>query len=104
MAEDIEEKSTGGFDIPRYLGIVRRRHMQFLIPLLFGWLVVWGISWVLPSRYRSSTLILYNDPKGNASPDEKVERMRHEIEIDLVRDPENRVTSFNVAYSSRDPR
>src|ERR1700675_1926784 len=62
MAEDIEEKSTGGFDIPRYLGIVRRRHMQFLIPLLFGWLVVWGISWVLPSRYRSSTLILVEQP------------------------------------------
>jgi polysaccharide biosynthesis transport protein len=49
-------------------------------------------------------LNLYADPKGNASPDEKVERMRREIEIDLVRDPENRVTSFNVSYSSHDPR
>jgi polysaccharide chain length determinant protein (PEP-CTERM system associated) len=149
MAEDLEEKNSGGFDIPRYLGIVRRRHMHFLIPLLLGWLAVWGTSWVLPSRYRSSTLILveqptmpkayvtpnvnddlqdrlqsitqqilsrtsllhiidqlnlYADPNGHASPDEKVERMRREIEIDLVRDPENRVTSFNVSYSSHDPR
>ena len=35
--------------------------------------------------------------------DDKVERMRKEIEIELVRDPQNRVTSFNVYYSSRDP-
>ena len=149
MAEDLEEKSAGGFDLARYLGLVRRRHMQFLIPLLLGWIAVWGVSWVLPARYRSTTLILveqptmpkayvtpnvnddlqdrlqsitqqilsrtrllhiidqlnlYADPNGHATPDEKVERMRREIEIDLVRDPENRVTSFNVAYSSHDPR
>jgi succinoglycan biosynthesis transport protein ExoP len=36
--------------------------MQFLIPLLLGWLVVWGASWFLPSRYRSSTLILVEQP------------------------------------------
>jgi polysaccharide biosynthesis transport protein len=42
--------------------MVRRRHMQFLIPLLAGWLLVWGASWVLPSRYRSGTLILVEQP------------------------------------------
>jgi succinoglycan biosynthesis transport protein ExoP len=62
MVDDLEEKSSEGFDLQHYLGIVRRRHMQFLIPLLLGWLVVWGASWVLPSRYRSGTLILVEQP------------------------------------------
>jgi polysaccharide chain length determinant protein (PEP-CTERM system associated) len=62
MAEDLEEQSHAGFDLPRYVGLVRRRHMQFLIPLLAGWLIVWGASWVLPSRYRSGTLILVEQP------------------------------------------
>ena len=62
MAEDLEEQSHAGFDLPHYLGVVQRRHMQFLIPLLVGWLMVWGASWVLPSRYRSGTLILVEQP------------------------------------------
>src|ERR1017187_10744293 len=62
MAEDLEEQSHAGFDLPHYVGLVRRRHMQFLIPLLLGWLIVWGASWVLPSRYRSGTLILVEQP------------------------------------------
>src|SRR3984957_5273923 len=62
MAEDLEEQSHAGFDLPHYVGLVRRRHMQFLIPLLAGWLLVWGASWVLPSRYRSGTLILVEQP------------------------------------------
>jgi polysaccharide biosynthesis transport protein len=148
MVADLEEKNSEGFDLQRYLGIIRRRHMQFLIPLLLGWLVVWGASWVLPSRYRSGTLILveqptmpkdyvtpnvnddlqdrlrsitqqilsrtrllhiidqlslYTDSHGHLSPDDKVERMRKEIEIELVRDAENRVSAFNVSYSSHDP-
>src|ERR1700691_3277806 len=62
MAEDLEERNPAGFDLPHYLGIVRRRHMQFLIPLLLGWLIVWGASWILPPRYRSGTLILVEQP------------------------------------------
>ncbi|MGA8214124.1 MAG: XrtA system polysaccharide chain length determinant [Candidatus Sulfotelmatobacter sp.] len=149
MVEDLEEQKSDGFDLPRYLGMVRRRHMQFLIPLLLGWLAVWGASWVLPSRYRSGTLILveqptmpkdyvtpnvnddlqdrlrsitqqilsrtrllhiidqlnlYADAHGRLTPDDKVERMRKDIEIELVRDGEGRVSSFNVYYSSRDPQ
>ncbi len=148
MAEDLEEKNPGGFDLPHYLGMVRRRHMQFLVPLLLGWIMVWGASWVLPSRYRSSTLILveqptmpkdyvtpnvnddvqdrlrsitqqilsrtrllhiidqlnlYADEHGRLTADDKVERMRKDIgEIELVRDAEGRVSSFNVSYSSHD--
>jgi succinoglycan biosynthesis transport protein ExoP len=149
MAEDFEEKKSDGFDLPHYLGIVRRRHMQFLVPLLLGWLAVWGASWVLPSRYRSGTLILveqptmpkdyvtpnvnddlqdrlrsitqqilsrtrllhiidqlnlYADSHGRLTPDDKVERMRKDIEIELVRDGEGRVSAFNVYYSSHNPQ
>ena len=62
MVDNLDENSSEGFDLQRYLGIVRRRHLQFLIPLLLGWAVVWGASWVLPPRYQSSTLILVEHP------------------------------------------
>ena len=38
------------------------------------------------------------------SPDQKVEVMRKDIGIELVRDARNQITAFNVSYSSRDPR
>jgi polysaccharide chain length determinant protein (PEP-CTERM system associated) len=144
MAEDLEdEKSGAGFDLPLYLGIVRRRHMQFLIPLLAGWVLIWGASWVLPARFKSSTLILVEQPTmpkdyvtpnvtdnlqdrlqsitqqilsrtrllhiidqlnlypGHSTPDDKVERMRKDIEIELVRDGD-RVNAFNVSYVAKD--
>jgi polysaccharide chain length determinant protein (PEP-CTERM system associated) len=62
MVEALEEQELERLDIWRLFGIVRRRHLQFLIPLFLGWLVVWGISWVLPQRYKSSTLILVEQP------------------------------------------
>ena len=62
MAEMLEEQELERPDIRRCLGIVRRRHLQFLIPLFLGWLVVWGASWVLPPRYKSSTTILVEQP------------------------------------------
>jgi polysaccharide biosynthesis transport protein len=62
MVDDLEEKSSEGIDLQRYLGIVRRRHLQFLIPLFVGWALVWGVSWVLPPRYLSTTLILVEQP------------------------------------------
>jgi len=147
MVDDLEEKSSEGLDLQRYLGVVRRRHMQFLIPLFLGWAVVWGASWVLPPRYQSSTLILveqptmpkdyvtpnvnddlqermqsitqqilsrtrllhiidqfnlYVPPHSQRSPDQKVDIMRKDIDIDLVRDGRNQITAFNVSYTSRD--
>jgi polysaccharide biosynthesis transport protein len=148
MVDDLEEKSEG-FDLQRYVGMVRRRHLHFLIPLFFGWLVVWSVSWILPPRYLSSTLILVEQPSmpkdyvtpninddlqermqsitqqilsrtrllhiidqynlyatdhGQRSPDEKVERMRKDIVIELVRDARNQITAFNVSYTSRSPQ
>jgi len=148
MTDDLEEKSPEGFDLQHYLGVVGRRHLHFLIPMLVGWALVWAASWVLPPRYRSSTLILVEQPtmpkdyvtpnisddlqermqsitqqilsrtrllhiidqfnlyrSGHAqrSPDEKVESMRKDIDLDLVRDARNQITAFNVSYSARDP-
>jgi polysaccharide chain length determinant protein (PEP-CTERM system associated) len=58
MAEVYETEESDGLDIQRYIDVVRRRHLYFLIPLLLGWLVVWGASFALQTRYKSSTLIL----------------------------------------------
>jgi len=149
MPEAFEEQDPQSFDLQRYLGIARRRHLYFLIPMFLGWLVVWGASWVLPPRYKSGTLILVEQPTmpkdyvtpninddlqerlqsitqqilsrtrllhiidqlnlyagdhASATPDEKVESMRKDIDIELVRDAQNRVTAFNVYYSAHDPR
>jgi polysaccharide chain length determinant protein (PEP-CTERM system associated) len=41
--------------------------------------------------------------KATGTPEEKVDRMRKDIGIDLVRDTRNQITSFNVSYTSRDP-
>jgi len=148
MVEELEEKSEG-LDIQHYLGVVRRRHLYFLIPLFIGWGVVWSASWVLPPRYQSSTLILVQQPTmpkdyvtpnvnddlqermqsitqqilsrtrllhiidqfnlyasqhAKRSPDDKVDLMRKDIDIELVRDAHNQITAFNVSYSSRNPQ
>ena len=148
MVDDLDEKSSEGFDLQRYMGVVKRRHLHFLIPLFVGWAVVWGVSWVLPPRYLSSTLILveqptmpkdyvtpnvnddlqqrmqsitqqilsrtrllhiidqfnlYASPHSQQSADQKVDTMRKDIGIELVRD-RDQITAFNVSYSSRDPR
>jgi polysaccharide biosynthesis transport protein len=149
MVDDLDESSSEGLDLQKYLGIAKRRHLHFLIPLLIGWVAVWSVSWVLPPRYQSSTLILVEQPTmpkdyvtpnvtddlqvrmqsitqqilsrtrllhiieqynlytlqhSDRSPDEKVEMMRKDIDIELVRDERsNQITAFNVYYTSRDP-
>ena len=143
-------KTTGpeSFHPQHYLGIVRRRHLHFLIPLFLGWLAVWGSSWFVPVRYKSSTLILVEQPtmpkdyvvpnvnedlqgrlqnitqqilsrtrlqrivdelnlyskdRPRLSPDEIVDRMRKDIDIDLVEDAGKQVTAFKIDYSAHDP-
>jgi polysaccharide biosynthesis transport protein len=148
MSEVIEEQNNESLDLRRYLEIARRRHLHFLITMFLGWLIVWGASWVLPARYKSSTLILVEQPTmpkdyvlpnvsndlqerlqsitqqilsrtrlehiieelhlyssegSRLSPDELVERMRRDINIELVRDPQNHISAFNVYYSAGDP-
>ena len=48
--------------VQHWLGVARRRHLHFLVPLFFGWLAVWAASWVLPPQFKSSTLILVEQP------------------------------------------
>jgi succinoglycan biosynthesis transport protein ExoP len=62
MPELLEEQETAQFDHERYVDVVKRRHVHFLLPVLIGWLLVWGASWVLPSKYKSSTTILVEEP------------------------------------------
>jgi len=149
MVDDLEEKSSEGFDLQHYVGVVRRRHLHFLLPLFVAWAIVWGASWVLAPRYQSATLILVEQPtmpKDYVTPnvnddlqermqsitqqilsrtrllhiidqfnlyasdhtqrsaDQKVELMRKDIGIDLVRDNGNQITAFNVYYSSPSPQ
>jgi len=62
MPEMLEEQELAQPDFDRYIDLIRRRHIYFLVPLFLGWLVVWGASWVLPTMYKSSTLILVEEP------------------------------------------
>jgi len=61
MAEEFAEQGTP-LDLERIQAIVRRRHVQFLVPLFACWLLIWCSSWVLPVRYKSSTTILVQQP------------------------------------------
>jgi polysaccharide chain length determinant protein (PEP-CTERM system associated) len=150
MPQEIEEQTDRPFDLGSYLDVVRRRHLQFLIPLFVAWLAIWGSSWFLAPRYKSSTLILveqptmprnyvvpnvnddlqerlqsieqqilsrtrllliinklnlYTDKRHALSPDEKVQRMRKDVDIELVREPQNdAITAFRVSFSAPDSR
>lgn len=149
MPEEFDEQAQEPINWERYLGAVRRRSWHFLIPFFAGWLIVWAASWMLPTTYRSGTLILVEEPSvpaslvpsnisgdlqsrldsitqqilsrtrllhiisqynlyaseaAHASPDQLVQRMRKDIDIELVRSPDARkLTAFNVYYSYKDP-
>jgi polysaccharide biosynthesis transport protein len=134
--------------LQHYVEILRRRRLLFLIPLFAGWLAVWGASWVLPPHYKSSTLILVEQPtmpkdyvvpnvnenlqerlqsitqqilsrsrllhivdelnlypkeRARLSPDDIVDRMRKNIDIELIRGADSRISAFNVYYTAEDP-
>ena len=61
MEEELQE-SREPLEFNEIKGIIRRRRWQFLIPFFCGWLLVWGASWLIPSTYRSGTLILVEQP------------------------------------------
>ena len=149
MPEEFEEKPSEEIDWQQYLGLARRHTWHFLVPFFFGWLIVWAASWFMPSVYRSSTLILVEQPtvpqqfvmtnvagdlqgrlnsitqqilsrtrllhiidqfnlytkdRQRLAPDDLVERMRKNIEIELVRSPDRQeLTAFNIYYSASDP-
>ncbi len=149
MADAPQAQKVERIDFDRYIDLVRRRHLHFLIPLLVCWLLIWGASWVVKPLYKSSTLILVEQPTmpkdyvqpnvsdnlqdrlqsitqqilsrtrllmiigklnlyGGAgkslSTDDKIDRMRKDISVELVRDSRNdQITAFRIFYTAHDP-
>src|SRR3984957_16732471 len=148
----MEEESEQPSQLPEFAeikGIVRRRRWQFLVPFFCGWVLVWGASWLIPSTYRSGTLILVEQPSVSAKyvesnidsdiqhqldsitqqilsrtrllriidslglyaqeqkhkrPDDLVETMRKDIEIELSHGDDKKLSAFNIYYQNRDPK
>ena len=55
MADKRDERATRTWE--EYFGIALRRRWWILLPLFLGWLVIWGVSWLLPTEYQSEALI-----------------------------------------------
>jgi len=148
MEEELQESGTP-IDFTEIKGMVRRRRWQFLVPFFCGWALVWGASWLIPSTYRSGTLILVEQPsvpekyvvsnidsgiqqqldsitqqilsrtrllriidslglytqdRKYKSPDDLVETMRRDIEIELSHGDDRKLSAFNIYYENRDPK
>ena len=148
MEEELQE-STKLPDFTEIKGIVRRHRWHFLVPFFCGWALIWGVSWLVPSTYRSGTLILVEQPsvpekfvasnididiqqqldsitqqilsrtrllriidnlglyaeeRKHESPDEVVEQMRKDIEIELSHGDDKKLSAFNIYYANRDPK
>jgi protein tyrosine kinase modulator len=147
MPEEFESESAPEFDWKKYWAIALRRRWFFVIPCFAVWLVVWSVSWFIPSVYRSGTLILVERPNTQVvtanethdfqsrldsitqqvlsrtrllriinnlnlyseersrgkSDDDLVERMRKDIEIELVRSADRGLSSFNIYFSASNP-
>jgi polysaccharide biosynthesis transport protein len=149
MEEELQDRPSELPEFQQVVGIIRRRRWHFLVPFFVGWLLVWGISWFLPSTYRSGTLILvehpavpekfvvsnididirqqldsitqqilsrtrllhiiehldlYPEDRTRQNPDEIVEKMRKDIEIELSHGDDKKLAAFNIYYASRDPK
>lgn len=46
-----------------YWAIALDRRWTILLPLFFGWVIVWTVSWFIPSTYQSEALILVEQQK-----------------------------------------
>src|ERR1700685_874889 len=148
MEEELQESHELP-DLTAIKGTIRRRRWQFLLPFFCGWLLVWGASWVIPSTYRSGTLILVEQPsvpekyvvsnididiqhqldsitqqilsrtrllriieslglyaqeRKNKRPDDLVETMRKDIEIELSHGDDKKLSAFNIYYQNLDPK
>ncbi len=63
MAEEfLESEPQQPLNLHKYWEMVLRRRWYFIVPCFVGWLAVWGFSWLIPSVYRSGTLILVEQP------------------------------------------
>src|SRR5258708_9458533 len=148
MEEELQE-SNEPLDFTEIKEMIRRRRWQFLVPFFCGWALVWGASWLIPSTYRSGTLILVEQPsvpekyvvsnidsdiqhqldsitqqilsrtrliriidslglyaedRKHKRPDDLVETMRKDIEIELSHGDDRKLSAFNIYYVNRDPK
>ena len=55
MSNKADESVPRGWE--EYLAIVLRRRWWIVLPLFVTWLLVWGVSWLLPTTYTSDALI-----------------------------------------------
>ncbi len=62
MPEELTEQPLPPFDLKKYQGVLLRRRWYVILPMFVVWILVWGVSWLLPSVYRSSTMILVMQP------------------------------------------
>src|SRR5882724_9048165 len=63
MPEELfDDQPHEKLDWAKYWAVAQRRCWLFVLPFFVGWAVVWSVSWLLPSVYRSSTLILVQRP------------------------------------------
>lgn len=60
MIEDVQGQSQVNVD--QYVKMVWRRRWWLLLPAFLCWLVVWSVSWVLPTSYESKATILVVQP------------------------------------------
>ena len=148
MEEELQE-SGAAIDFTEIRVMFRRRRWQFLLPFFCGWVLVWGASWLVPSTYRSGTLILVEQPsvpekyvvsnidsdiqhqldsitqqilsrtrllriidglglyareRKHKGPDDLVEIMRKDIEIELSHGDDRKLSAFNIYYANSNPK
>jgi polysaccharide biosynthesis transport protein len=60
---EFEEQSGPQKGLADYWAIALDRRWTILLPLFFGWAIVWTVSWFIPSTYQSEALILVEQQK-----------------------------------------
>jgi succinoglycan biosynthesis transport protein ExoP len=62
MPEEFDEQSAAPLELKKYQDLLLRRRWYVLVPVFLVWALVWVASWMMPSVYRSSTMILVMQP------------------------------------------
>jgi len=63
MTDELELEDRVSRGLADYWAIAVRRRWTILLPLFLCWGLVWGLSWLLPSTYKSEALILVEQQK-----------------------------------------
>jgi polysaccharide biosynthesis transport protein len=83
-------ESVSTKSVQDYLRIAQRRRWWIVLPAFCVWLLVWGVSWIIPSTYRSETLIMVEPQK---IPEQYV--------VSNVQDIQKRLESLAQQFESR---